>query len=72
VIALSMVLGGALGNLLDRIFRAPGFLRGHVVDYVSVGSFPSFNVADSAITIGAVLLILDGFAQHEKRASAPS
>jgi signal peptidase II len=58
VIALSMVLGGALGNLLDRIFRAPGFLRGHVVDYVSVGSFPSFNVADSAITIGAILLII--------------
>jgi signal peptidase II len=58
VIALSLVLGGALGNLLDRIFRAPGFLRGHVVDYVSVGSFPSFNVADSAITIGAILLIV--------------
>jgi signal peptidase II len=58
VIALSLVLGGALGNLSDRIFRSPGFLRGHVVDYVRVGSFPSFNVADSAITIGAILLIL--------------
>lgn len=58
VVALSLVLGGALGNLTDRIFRTPGFLRGHVVDYVRVGSFPSFNVADAAITIGAVLLIL--------------
>jgi signal peptidase II len=58
VLALSLVLGGALGNLVDRIFRSPGFLRGHVVDYVKVGSFPSFNVADSAITIGAILLII--------------
>jgi signal peptidase II len=57
VVALSLVLGGALGNLTDRIARSPGFLRGEVVDYVRVGSFPSFNVADSAITIGAVLLV---------------
>jgi signal peptidase II len=58
VVALALVLGGALGNLTDRIARSPGFLRGHVVDFVSVGRFPSFNVADSAITIGAVLLVL--------------
>jgi signal peptidase II len=58
VVALSLVLGGALGNLTDRIARSPGFLRGEVVDYVKVGSFPTFNVADSAITIGAILLIL--------------
>jgi signal peptidase II len=58
VVALSLVLGGALGNLTDRVARSPGFLRGEVVDYVRVGSFPSFNVADSAITIGAILLIL--------------
>jgi signal peptidase II len=58
VLALSLVLGGALGNLTDRIARSPGFLRGEVVDYVRVGSFPSFNVADSAITIGAILLII--------------
>ena len=61
VVALSLVLGGALGNLCDRIFRSPGPLRGHVVDFVKVGSFPSFNVADSAITIGAILLILLSF-----------
>ncbi len=58
VLALSLVLGGALGNLTDRIARSPGFMRGEVVDYVRVGSFPSFNVADSAITIGAILLII--------------
>jgi signal peptidase II len=58
VLALSLVLGGALGNLTDRILRSPGFLRGEVVDFVRVGWFPSFNVSDSAITIGAILLIL--------------
>ena len=57
VVALALVLGGAIGNLSDRVFRAPGFLRGAVIDFVRVGSFPTFNVADSAITVGAVLLI---------------
>jgi signal peptidase II len=58
VVALSLVLGGALGNLVDRVFRAPGFLRGAVVDFVHVGSFPTFNVADAAITAGAVLVVV--------------
>jgi signal peptidase II len=58
VIGLSLVLGGALGNLLDRLFRTPGFLEGAVVDFVHVGDFPTFNVADSAITIGAILIIV--------------
>ena len=58
VVALSLVLGGAIGNLIDRVFRSPGFLRGAVVDFVHVGAWPTFNVADSAITIGAVLVII--------------
>lgn len=66
VIALSLVLGGAIGNLLDRLFRAPGFLRGEVVDFVRIGAFPSFNVADSAITIGAVLLVIWGWRDREE------
>ena len=54
------MLGGALGNLIDRVFRDPGFLRGGVVDFVSVfgpdGSvWPVFNVADSAIVCGGIL-----------------
>jgi len=57
-VALGLVLGGALGNLVDRFFRGPGPLQGHVVDFVSVGWFPVFNVADSAITVGGVLLVL--------------
>jgi signal peptidase II len=53
-----LLLGGAIGNLIDRLARSPGFLRGEVVDFVDVGRFPVFNVADSAITIGAVLLFV--------------
>jgi signal peptidase II len=61
-VALGLVLGGALGNLGDRLFRAPGFLVGHVVDFISVFSpdghyFAIFNVADSALTCGVVLAI---------------
>ena len=57
------MLGGAIGNLIDRIFRSPGFLQGHVVDFVSVFGpnaeyFPIFNVADSAITIGGISLVV--------------
>ncbi len=59
-VALGLVLGGALGNLVDRVFRDPGFLRGGVVDFVSVFApdgevYPVFNVADSAIVCGGVL-----------------
>ena len=62
-VALGLVLGGALGNLVDRIFRAPGPLQGHVVDVVSLfapdGSvWPVFNLADSSIVTGGVLLVL--------------
>jgi len=58
VIALALVFAGAVGNLCDRLFRDPGFLRGHVVDFVHIGPWPTFNVADSAITIGALLLVI--------------
>jgi len=58
-ISLSLILGGAIGNLIDRI------LLGHVVDFIQVwlGSFafPAFNIADAAISVGAVLLILSSF-----------
>jgi len=58
-IALGLILGGALGNLADRLFRAPGFLRGHVVDWLSAFGpngehWPIFNLADSAIVCGAI------------------
>ncbi len=56
-IGLGMVLGGALGNLVDRLFRSPGPLQGHVVDFISIGWWPVFNVADSSIVCGAILLV---------------
>lgn len=56
--ALGLVLGGAMGNLTDRLVRSPGPLRGHVVDYVDVGGWPVFNLADMAITGGVVLLVI--------------
>jgi signal peptidase II len=57
-LTLGLLLGGAIGNLIDRLTRSPGVGRGHVVDFISVPHFASFNVADSAITVGAVLAIL--------------
>jgi len=57
-IGLALVLGGAIGNLIDRIFRAPKPFQGHVVDFISVGWWPVFNVADSAVVCGAVLLVV--------------
>ena len=57
-IALGALLGGALGNLLDRMFRDPGPLRGHVVDWIELPHWPVFNLADSAIVGAAVLMVL--------------
>lgn len=62
-LALSLQLGGAIGNLVDRL------TIGHVTDFISVGSFPVFNVADSAITVGVFVLILGVWIQ-EKREKA--
>jgi len=59
-VALGLILGGALGNIVDRLFREPGVGRGHVVDWISLFAsdghiWPIFNLADSAIVCGAVL-----------------
>ncbi|HME74125.1 MAG TPA: signal peptidase II [Mycobacterium sp.] len=56
-IGLGMILGGATGNLVDRFFRSPGPLRGHVVDFLSIGWWPVFNVADPSVVGGAILLV---------------
>jgi len=52
------LLGGALGNLSDRLFRPPGFAHGHVVDFLMLPNFPVFNVADSFITAAAVCILV--------------
>jgi signal peptidase II len=56
--ALGLVLAGAIGNLCDRLLRAPGIGRGAVVDFVDLQHFADFNIADSCLTCGAVLIVL--------------
>jgi signal peptidase II len=56
-VALGMVVGGALGNVTDRIFREPSPFRGHVVDFIELPHWPIFNVADCAITVAAILFV---------------
>jgi signal peptidase II len=69
-LGLALILGGALGNLVDRV------RFGYVVDFLDFHAlgwhWPAFNVADSGITVGAVILILEGFIPHERRARAAS
>lgn len=55
-LAFGLLLGGAIGNLIDRFFRDPGFARGHVVDFINYGGFFVGNVADIAIVMAAVLI----------------
>jgi signal peptidase II len=58
-IIAGLVLGGAAGNLVDRLTRAPGFLNGHVVDFISIPfNFPIFNLADTFLVIGVSLAML--------------
>ncbi|OFT83737.1 signal peptidase II [Corynebacterium sp. HMSC29G08] len=67
-VGIGLIAGGALGNLCDRLFREPGFWFGHVVDYISVGSFAVFNIADACITVGVVVFVVAMFVT-ELRAS---
>jgi signal peptidase II len=60
-VALGLLLGGALGNLTDRIFRSPGVFEGEVVDFISPKGFAVFNLADSAIVCGGILIVLLSF-----------
>ena len=69
---IGLIGGGAAGNLTDRIFRSPGGLHGHVVDFFSFGSFAIFNVADAAITVGVILYLIYAFfvePRHRARAT---
>ena len=57
-VVLGLVLGGILGNMVDRIFREPGVLRGHVIDWMQLPNWPVFNIADSAIVSAAVIAMV--------------
>ena len=77
-VALGLLLGGALGNLTDRIARSPGPLRGWVVDWIQLPHWPVFNLADSAICCGGALMVLltvmglhpDGQVERRSRGAA--
>ena len=61
VLGIALIAGGALGNLIDRLFRPPGFWLGHVVDYIAIGNFAVFNLADTFINIGVAVFIVSLF-----------
>ena len=57
-VALGLLLAGVCGNLTDRLFRSPGPMRGHVIDFVMLPHWPVFNVADMCINVAAVLILV--------------
>lgn len=63
-VALGLILGGGLGNLTDRALNGDGFLSGHVTDFIDLQVWPVFNLADSAIVVGAILLAM-GTTRHD-------
>ncbi len=77
-LALGLLLGGALGNLTDRLFRAPSFAMGHVVDFIQLPNFAIFNIADSAVVSSVAIIFvltlrgigLDG-SRHTKNEELP-
>jgi signal peptidase II len=64
--AVGLVIGGAAGNVVDRLFRSPGWLRGEVIDFIDPGWWPIFNVADMAISVGGLLLVVGSFAASRR------
>src|SRR3954468_9041681 len=79
-VTLGLLLGGALGNLGDRMLRSPGVFRGHVVDWIELPHWPVFNLADASIVCGGVLAVLlasrrlqvDGTVQRDDQPEAPA
>jgi signal peptidase II len=71
-LAVGLIIGGAVGNIIDRLFRQDGWLRGGVVDFIDFQWFPIFNVADMGITIGGGVLVLASYlqARHEEATSS--
>jgi signal peptidase II len=69
-VALGLVLGGALGNLTDRVVRGPG-LSGRVVDFIDLHVWPVFNIADSAIVLGAVILVISSLGGRDRSDPEP-
>ncbi len=68
--ALGGIIGGALGNLADRVFRGAAWGRGAVVDFIDLQWWPIFNVADAAITVGLVIVLFHLYRSDRRRATA--
>jgi signal peptidase II len=68
-IAVGLVIGGAAGNVIDRLFRSPGWLRGAVIDFIDLQWWPIFNVADMAVSIGGLLLVFGSLAAPRRLAA---
>jgi signal peptidase II len=60
-VAFGLIIGGALGNLVDRVFRGSGFLDGKVIDWIDLWWIPTFNIADMSITLAVALLLIHGW-----------
>jgi signal peptidase II len=71
-LAGGLIIGGAVGNLIDRLFRERGWLRGRVVDFIDFQWFPIFNIADSAITVGGVLFVVWSLTRGGRQAASGS
>lgn len=71
-VGLACVAGGALGNVVDRLFREPSFYVGHVVDYISVGNFAVFNIADASITCGVIIFLIGMFLEDRQNSTTGS
>jgi len=69
-LASGILLGGAVGNLIDRLLRDEAWLRGSVVDFIDLQWFPVFNVADMAINLGAVLLVIAMWLESRQQPAA--
>jgi signal peptidase II len=60
-VVLGLVLGGAVGNLVDRFARGPGIIDGAVIDWVNLSIIPTFNLADASITVAVGLLLIQAW-----------
>ena len=71
VVAFGMIIAGALGNLIDRIARGEGFLDGHVIDWVQLPNFPTFNGADSSISVAVAILLIGSWTSGASASKQP-
>ena len=71
LLATGLIIGGAVGNILDRIFRGDGIFHGSVIDFIDLQWWPIFNVADMGVCVGAALLIFSAARPRAENSAAP-